>query len=293
MRAAGGARRNSGPGRKMSAGLRETVDELRLNKFLAEACVASRRKADELITAGEVKVNGRTVTELGTKVRPADDTVTLSGKPVEPSPRLVYILLNKPKDCIVTTSDEKGRRTVLDLVPRHARLYPVGRLDRNTTGALLLTNDGDLAWRLTHPKFRHARLYRAGLDRPLRTADLASLRRGVELDDGRTSPCEAESLDPPRNLTVGIAIREGRNRQVRRMFEALGYEVRKLERIAFAELTTRGLKRGEWRYLEEHEVNRLRRLGETADDGGRPRRGKTIPGGKAGGARRRKTDPGN
>ncbi|MDH7516269.1 MAG: pseudouridine synthase [Bacteroidota bacterium] len=243
-----------------TAAVRQTATVMRLNKFLAEAGIASRRKADELITSGVVAVNGRTVTELGVKVDPGKDAVTVSGAPVSIQPRLVYILLNKPKDCITTAADERGRRTVLDLVPHHTRLYPVGRLDRNTTGVLLLTNDGDLAYRLTHPSFRHPRVYRVRLERRIRTSDLAALRRGVVLEDGMTAPCEAEIIDRPENRTIALVIHEGRNRQVRRMFESLGYEVKSLERVAFAGLTVQGLKRGAWRYLEEREIDRLRRI---------------------------------
>lgn len=246
--------------RRTTGGIRAAAGILRLNKFLSEAGVASRRKADELILQGAVTVNGHAVDTLGTKVHAAADEVCVNGKRVFVQNQLVYILVNKPKDCIVTTSDEKARSTVMDLVPHHLRLYPVGRLDRNTTGAILLTNDGDLAFALTHPKFLVEKVYRAELDRKVAAADLVRLRRGIKLDDGMTAPCEAESLDPPQNRHVGLLLREGRNRQIRRMFEALGYSVEKLERVRYAGLTTAGIKRGAYRYLEENEIRALKKL---------------------------------
>ena len=237
---------------------------MRLNRFLAEAGVAARRKADEMIVAGLVQVNGKKVTQLGMQIDPVHDEVRVNGAPVYIDNQLVYIVLNKPKDCITTTDDELGRNTVLDLVPHHSRLYPVGRLDRNTTGVILLTNDGDLAFRLTHPKFHAPKIYKVELHQAIKSQELAVLRRGIRLDDGMTAPCEAELLDPPRNLTVGIVLHEGRNRQVRRMFEAIGHDVKKLERLEFAGLTASGLKRGGWRYLDEHEIGRLRKIASAA-----------------------------
>jgi 23S rRNA pseudouridine2605 synthase len=207
-----------------------------------------------------VTVNGVTVTELSTQVDPSRDVVRVSGNPVTLVPQLVYVLMNKPKDCMTTTDDERGRRTVMDLLPLRQRLYPVGRLDRNTTGALLLTNDGDLAFGLTHPSFRVPKVYRVVLDRALRAPDLRSLRTGMRLDDGPTAPCDAEILDAPASQTVGIILHEGRNRQVRRMFEALGYGVTKLERVMYAGLSAAGLRRGEWRFLREAEVHALKAL---------------------------------
>jgi 23S rRNA pseudouridine2605 synthase len=248
----------------VTSAVRNREESMRLNRFLAEAGVAARRKADEMITAGQVQVNGRKVTQLGTMVDPVRDEVKVNGAPVYIDHQLVYIVLNKPKDCITTTEDEKGRTTVLDLVPHHHRLYPVGRLDRNTTGVLLMTNDGDLAFRLTHPKFHAPKLYQVELRNAIKPQDVEKLRRGVRLDDGVTAPCEVEVLDPPRNQVVGIVLHEGRNRQVRRMIEAVGHDVRKLERIEFAGLTTAGLKRGAWRYLDEHEIGRLRKLASSA-----------------------------
>ena len=220
----------------------------------------SRRKADDLIRSGVVRVNGTVITELGVKVDSSRDSVSVNGTPVYIENQLVYILFNKPKDCITTTDDEKGRRTVMEFIPSTPRVFPVGRLDRNTTGSILLTNDGDLANKLTHPSFHAPKTYMVEVTHKLEPDDVQALRRGVRLDDGMTAPCEVEILDAPDSRTIGIILREGRNRQVRRMLEALGYSVRKLDRIAFADLTLEGLKRGAWRYLEEDEVRRLKNL---------------------------------
>ncbi|MBR9978381.1 MAG: rRNA pseudouridine synthase, partial [Bacteroidetes bacterium] len=246
--------------RRGTVAVRPIEEELRLNKFLSEAGVASRRKSDELIRDGLVRVNGKVVTELGSRVHPSRDEVSVRGTPVYIQSQLYYILLNKPKDCITTTSDERGRRTVMDLVPGEHHVYPVGRLDRNTTGALLLTNDGDLANKLMHPRFNAAKSYIVELERKIRSQDVAALRRGVQLEDGMTSPCDADILDSPQNTVVGLTIHEGRNRQVRRMFESLGYDVRKLDRISYAGLGITGLRRGAWRYLDENEVRALKNL---------------------------------
>ncbi len=247
-------------GGRATSEVRDTDRELRINRFLAEAGVESRRKAEELIAEGVVKVNGVVVTNLATKVVPSRDEVRVRNVVVTISPRLVYILLNKPKDCITTTDDERGRTTVMDLVQFPARLFPVGRLDRNTTGALLLTNDGDLAHALMHPSFLARKIYGAVLDRGIDPRHLGMLRAGIELEDGRTAPCEAYAADPPQNTHIAIAIHEGRNRQVHRMFESLGYVVKKLDRVEYAGLTTDGLRRGGWRFLEEDEVRAIRKL---------------------------------
>ncbi|MCB2205629.1 rRNA pseudouridine synthase [bacterium] len=240
--------------------MRPAVEELRLNRYLSEAGVASRRKADDLIASGVVRVNGKVVTELGTKVNPQRDEVSVRGTPVYIQNQLFYLLLNKPKDCITTTSDDKGRRTVMDLVPPEHNVYPVGRLDRNTTGALLLTNDGDLANVLMHPRFHVAKAYMVETTDFVRPQDIEALRNGVKLEDGKTSPCEAELLDGPRGKIVALVLHEGRNRQVRRMFETLGYTVRKLDRMSYAGLTLEGIKRGAWRYLSENEVRALKNI---------------------------------
>ena len=232
---------------------------VRLNKYLARAGVASRREADAIIEAGRVHVNGEVVTEMGVKVSPSD-RVEVDGQPVTPSD-LVYVLLNKPTDAITTVSDDRGRRTVMDLVslPESAKaaLFPVGRLDRDTTGALLLTTDGELAHRLMHPRYGAVKLYRVRLDAPITQAELDRLRTGVDLDDGVASADQAAFLDDRQ--TLGLQLHEGRNRQVRRMVEALGRRVEALDRVGYAGLDLSGLRRGRWRHLQPHEVNALRR----------------------------------
>jgi 23S rRNA pseudouridine2605 synthase len=234
---------------------------VRLNRFLARAGVASRRDADLLIAEGRVAVNGAVVTELGSRVTP-DDEVAVDGRPVRPKGP-VYVLLNKPKDTITTKDDERGRKTVMDVVDlppaEKAALFPVGRLDRDTTGALLLTSDGDLAHRLMHPRYLVEKLYRVTTAEPVKPHELEALREGVALDDGPAKADQAGYVgDDPR--VVAVAIHEGRNRQVRRMFEALGHTVEVLDRTHYAGLTLGGLRRGRWRRLHPHEVNALRRL---------------------------------
>ena len=233
-------------------------EPIRLNKFLANAGVCSRREADEFITAGVVSVNGEVVTELGTKIKRADvvkfhdETVSIERK--------VYVLLNKPKDCVTTSDDPQARLTVMDLVKGACseRIYPVGRLDRNTTGVLLLTNDGDLASKLTHPKFLKKKIYHVYLDKNLTKADMDQIAAGVELEDGEIHADAISYADDIKRDQVGIEIHSGKNRIVRRIFESLGYKVVKLDRVFFAGLTKKGLRRGEWRYLTEQEVNFLR-----------------------------------
>jgi len=258
--------------RKTTSAIRLIAGQLRLNKFLAEAGVVSRRKADVLIQRGAVTINGKVVTELGIRVEAATDVICVDGAQVFIEAQLVYILLNKPKDCITTTDDEKGRTTVLDLLPRHQSMYPIGRLDRNTTGVLLVTNDGDLAYALTHPKFHVAKVYRADIDRKMLPHDITRLRRGIKLEEGMTAPCDVFVLDPPHNVSLLITLHEGKNRQVRRMIEALNYKVKRLERIEYAGLTTAGLKRGGWRYLDETEIRRLKKYTRTSMHGIAPER---------------------
>ncbi len=224
------------------------------------AGVGSRRSNDELIISGAVKVNGKKVTELGSKVDPERDIVTVNGNPVHIAQHRVYVLLNKPKDCITTLSDEKDRTTVLDYVRIKQRVHPVGRLDRNTTGVLLLTNDGDLTNALTHPKYEVEKVYRVALDKPLEGEHLGQLKRGVRLDDGMARVTDAEFVEGSKRTKVHVSIHEGRNREVRRLFEALGYDVKYLDRISFAGLTCTGLQRGEWRYLTNAEVRYLQGL---------------------------------
>jgi len=231
---------------------------VRINKYLADAGIGARRAVEELITAGMVKVNGNIVTDLSTRVQ-LEDFVTVKGEPVTDRRFLVYFLLNKPKDIITTASDELGRTTVLDLIRSKYRVFPVGRLDRNTTGALLITNDGDLAYRLTHPKFEIKREYKVGLDKDIDLRDARKISHGVELEDGRTGACEV-FVEPKDHSVVRLILAEGKNREVRRIFESLGYEVKKLDRKRFATLSTTGLRRGEHRQLTKAEVRELRDL---------------------------------
>ena len=236
----------------------DTNEPIRLNKFLAYAGVCSRREADEFITAGVVSVNGEVVTELGTKIK-RSDVVKFHDEPVSIE-RKVYVLLNKPKDTVTTSDDPQERRTVMDLIKGacNERIYPVGRLDRNTTGVLLLTNDGDLASKLTHPKFLKKKIYHVHLDKNLTKADMDQIAAGVQLEDGEIHADAISYTDDFKKDQVGIEIHSGKNRIVRRIFESLGYKVVKLDRVFFAGLTKKGLRRGDWRYLSEAEVNYLR-----------------------------------
>ena len=233
-------------------------EPIRLNKYMANAGVCSRREADEHITAGLVKVNGEVVTELGTKIT-RNDVVEYDGKAVVPE-RRCYVLLNKPKDCVTTSDDPNGRTTVLDLVKNacNERIYPVGRLDRNTTGVLLLTNDGDLASKLTHPKFVKKKIYHVWTDKDIEEEDMQRIADGIELEDGEIHADAISYVNDSDRNQAGIEIHSGRNRIVRRIFEALGYRVTKLDRVYFAGLTKKNLPRGRWRYLTQEEVDYLR-----------------------------------
>ena len=233
-------------------------EPIRLNKYLANAGVCSRREADEFIQAGVVTVNGEVVTELGTKVLRTDE-VKFHDEPVSIEKK-VYVLLNKPKDYVTTSDDPQQRKTVMDLVKGACpeRIYPVGRLDRNTTGVLLLTNDGDMASKLTHPKYLKKKIYHVYLDRNVTAHDLQQIAEGITLDDGEIKADDVQYADPVDKKQVGIEIHSGKNRIVRRIFESLGYKVTKLDRVQFAGLTKKNLRRGDWRYLTEEEVDRLR-----------------------------------
>ena len=251
----------------------ERLDEVnlmeRLQKVLAHAGVASRRKAEELILQGKVKVNGKVITELGTKVS-ASDTVEVEGVKLEKEQK-VYYLLYKPRGVISAVTDDKGRKTVTDLLPHVTeRLYPVGRLDYETSGLLLLTNDGDFSYALTHPKFKVDKTYVARVKGIPLKEQLRPLERGIVLEDGKTAPAKVKLLSGERKTNkaiVEITIHEGRNRQVRRMFEAIGFPVQKLKRERFGFLTLHGLNAGEWRELTTHEVKQLRVLAETGKIG--------------------------
>ncbi len=235
-------------------------EPVRLNRFIASTGICSRREADDLIAQGLVKVNGNVVTQMGTKVS-RTDRVEVNGRRVVPADR-EYILLNKPKDTITTTDDEKGRTSVLDLLPADEfgalGLFPVGRLDRHTTGALLLTNDGDLAHRLMHPSYGVSKQYLVHTEKPIEEQELVQLGSGIELDDGVAKADRVSYLEGDQHALV-MAIHEGRNRQVRRMIEALGNTVTSLDRVRYAGLTTRGIRKGKWRRLSRNEVSTLYR----------------------------------
>ena len=237
----------------------KSSDEMRLNRYISHAGVCSRRDADELIRTEQVSVNGKVVTEMGYQVK-ADDVVKLNNKLLTPQ-RFVYVLLNKPKDFITTTEDPNERRTVMDLVAgaTDLRIYPVGRLDRNTTGLLLLTNDGDLADKMTHPSNEIRKVYQAELDKKITEEHVEALKNGIQLEDGLIKANDIAIITPDAQV-IGIEIHSGRNRIVRRMFEHLGYEVQKLDRTMFGSLTKKELPRGEWRYLSEREIVRLKTL---------------------------------
>ena len=238
--------------------LTDPNEPVRLNKFLANAGICSRREADEFIAAGVVSVNGEVVTELGTKIKRTDE-VKFHDQPVSVE-RKVYVLLNKPKDCVTTSDDPQDRKTVMHCVKDACkeRIYPVGRLDRNTTGVLLLTNDGDMASKLTHPKYLKKKIYHVYCDKNVTKADLDQIAAGITLEDGEIHADAISYASETDKKQVGIEIHSGKNRIVRRIFESLGYKVVKLDRVYFAGLTKKGLKRGDWRFLTEMEVNMLR-----------------------------------
>lgn len=233
-------------------------EPIRLNRFLANAGVCSRREADTHIEAGEVTVNGKVITELGHKVLRSDE-VTFKGNPVSLEDK-VYILMNKPKGYVTTADDPEGRKIVMDLVKNACpeRIYPVGRLDRNTTGVLLLTNDGEMAAKMMHPQFMKKKIYHVYCDKPVSFADMQKVLEGITLEDGEIKADRLEYASETDRKQIGIEIHSGKNRIVRRIFESLGYKVVKLDRVYFAGLTKKNLRRGQWRFLEENEVNFLR-----------------------------------
>ncbi len=245
--------------KKVSKKVSEEVEstEMRLNRYIANAGICSRREADELIASGQISVNGKVITEMGHKVQKTD-VVKFGKKSLNPE-KMVYILINKPKDYITTTDDPEERKTVLDLIAGacEERIYPVGRLDRNTTGLLLLTNDGELAEKLTHPSSGIKKIYQAELDKPITNEHFELLKHGLELEDGFIRPDEVGIVTPDA-MVVGLEIHSGRNRIVRRMFEHLGYEVQKLDRTVFAGLNKKDLPRGKWRFMLEKEVIKLK-----------------------------------
>jgi 23S rRNA pseudouridine2605 synthase len=238
---------------------REVEEKMPLNKYIAHAGICSRRDAVEIIKSNKVKVNGEVITEPGYKVS-IKDAVIVNGKKIQPVKDLVYILLNKPKDYITTTEDEKGRKTVLDIIKNATpvKVYPVGRLDRNTSGVLLLTNDGDLTQKLTHPSNEIKKVYAVTLDKPLTKAHFEAILKGVPLEDGVANVDVLAYTDNADKTQIGVEIHSGRNRIVRRIFEHFGYDVKNLDRVVFAGLTKKNVERGKWRFLTEKEVRDLK-----------------------------------
>lgn len=264
------AKRTVGKGPKRSAsgsGRSSSSDgTVRLNKYIANAGICSRREADDLISSGVVQVNGITITEMGYKVKPTD-IVKYGGQTLKKE-RMVYLLLNKPKDYITTVDDPEKRRTVLELVQGacRERIYPVGRLDRATTGLLLFTNDGELTKRLTHPRYGVRKIYHVELDKPMKQADMDKVAEGIELEDGPIQVDEISFVGNGQNKKeVGVELHSGRNRVVRRIFETLGYNVRKLDRVMFGPLTKKDMPRGRWRFLTEAEVGMLKMVSAGKD----------------------------
>jgi len=234
-------------------------EKIRLNRFIANSGVCSRREADELISKGHISVNGKQVTDLGTKVGYSDD-VRYRGKKLS-AEKKVYILLNKPKGYVTTVEDPHAEHTVLELIGNACteRVYPVGRLDKDTTGVLLLTNDGDLAGKLTHPRYNRRKIYHVFLDRHVAKDDLFRLTEGVELDGEKVVADAVSYADPDDRSQLGIEIHSGQNRVIRRLFESMNYKVKKLDRVYFAGLTKKNVQRGKWRFLNEKEINMLKR----------------------------------
>jgi 23S rRNA pseudouridine2605 synthase len=232
--------------------------EIRLNKYIANAGICSRRQADQYILAGLVSINGKIIDKLGTKVLPGDK-VSFNKKIIRDEKK-VYILMNKPKDCVTTVDDPAAKFTVMDILGRKfaERVYPVGRLDRNTTGVLLLTNDGELTQKLTHPSYNKKKVYHVFLDKKFTHEAMVKLTKGLVLDDGYIRPDQVNYADNADKSQVGIELHSGKNRIVRRIFEALGYKILKLDRVYFAGLTKKGLNRGQWRFLTEKEINMLK-----------------------------------
>jgi 23S rRNA pseudouridine2605 synthase len=234
------------------------AETIRLNKYIANSGLCSRREADQLILSGKIQVNGQVVRELGTKVNP-EDKVSYKGRLLNDE-KPVYVLLNKPKDYVTTVKDAHAQKTVMDLVEKACteRIYPVGRLDRNTTGVLLLTNDGELAKRLMHPRYKKKKVYHVVLDKPVTKNHLELLVSGVNIGDEIVAADAVSYVDQQDKTQIGVEIHTGQNRVIRRMFESLGYHIRKLDRVYFAGLTKKNLKRGHWRFLSQNEINKLK-----------------------------------
>lgn len=246
----------------------EPEGTVRINRYLSMCGIASRRKAEELVLKGKVEINHHVVTDLATKVHPGKDKVFVEGKQVMRTHDFVYLVMNKPKDTITTLSDERGRTTVMSLLRSRQRVFPIGRLDRNTTGVLLFTDDGEFANRLMHPKYEVPKSYQVTLEKSLSLDHRDQLRQGIQLEDGKTAPAEVYLLPHGRGKEIGIVIHEGRNREVRRMFEHLGYTVLKLDRVAYGPVTKEGLARGATRSLTRPELHALRALAGIDDAAG-------------------------
>jgi 23S rRNA pseudouridine2605 synthase len=256
-------RKQAGPQAPIAHPRAEVQNLIPLNKFISHAGICGRREAAEMVKKGKVKVNNELVTEPGHKVSSKDE-IRVNGKKIFIAKNLVYILLNKPKDYITTTEDPQNRKTVLDLIGKATpeRIYPVGRLDRNTSGVLLLTNDGELAQKLTHPSNNVKKIYAVTLNKPLEKKDFDQILKGVNLEDGQASVDVLAYADVKDKTQIGVEIHSGRNRIVRRIFEHLGYDVRKLDRVTFAGLTKKNIERGKWRFLSEKEVRDLKHFGK-------------------------------
>jgi len=242
------------------------AESYRINRFLSMCGITSRRKAEELVLGGRVEVNREVVTDLATRINPVRDKVFVAGKQVLPVQVHLYLVLNKPRDAITTLHDERGRTTVMTMVRSRNRVYPIGRLDRNTTGVLLFTNDGEFAHRLTHPRYEVPKSYRVTTDKVVARGDLESLRKGVRLADGPTAPADLLMIPGGKGKEIGVTIHEGRNRQVRRMFEERGYEVLKLDRVAYGPVTKEGLARGATRSLTRPEIRALKKMAGYTDE---------------------------
>lgn len=272
--ATGGKQPEAASAPKQETKNKRPAELIPLNKFLSHSGVSARREAAEIVKSGIVTVNGKVILEPGFKVSERDE-VKVKGKQINIRKNMVYILVNKPKDFITTTDDPQGRKTVLDLI-KHAtteRVYPVGRLDRNTTGVLLLTNDGELAQKLTHPSYEIKKIYEVKLDKPLVKKDFDAIMQGIELEDGMITPDVLAYADPKDKSVIGIEIHSGRNRIVRRIFEHLGYDVRNLDRVMYANLTKKNVDRGKWRFLNEKEVRLLKFLNASFTKSKKPARG--------------------
>jgi len=254
------------PASKTVSGTASSSGPIRINRYLSMCGMTSRRKAEQLVLQGKVEVNHKVVTDLATRIDPRHDKVFVDGKQAVRVDSYVYLVLNKPRDAITTLSDEKGRTTVMSMIRSKFRVFPIGRLDRNTTGVLLFTNDGAFAHRLMHPKFEIPKSYKVSCATPLAQGTLAALRKGVRLEEGMTAPAEIYSIPGVKGKQVGIIIHEGRNRQVRRMFESLGYEVLKLDRVAYGPVMKEGLARGASRSLTRPEIRALKKMAGYTDE---------------------------